>query len=105
MVVGFAVVLGVTLLTTLLAAVLSFCLHFFAFRPFAVLIIFQPELRRLLAELGNLPMFNTTREEREYRSDRANRGALSEARIGALIAIEQAIQLQEVVESGILGRL
>ena len=104
-VVGFAVVLGVTLLTTLLKLqVLSFLLqYFFAFSAFAVLIIFQPELRRLLAELGNLPMFNTAREERENIEvivQTAER--LSEARIGALIAIEQAIQLQEVVESGIL---
>src|SRR5688500_9870579 len=28
----------------------------------AVLVIFQPELRRMLAELGNIPLFNTTRE-------------------------------------------
>lgn len=104
-VVGFVVVLGVTLLTKLLKLqVLSFLLqYFFAFSAFAVLIIFQPELRRLLAELGNLPMFNTAREERENIEvivQTAER--LSEARIGALIAIEQAIQLQDVVESGIL---
>ncbi len=69
---------------------------------FAVLIIFQPELRRLLAELGNLPLFATTHEQRENIEviiQTVER--LAEVKIGALIAIEQSIQLQETVESGI----
>ena len=33
---------------------------------FAALVIFHPELRRMLAELGNLPLFNQqAREQRE----------------------------------------
>ena len=35
---------------------------FFAFFAVAVLVIFQPELRRMLAELGNLPFVNTARD-------------------------------------------
>jgi diadenylate cyclase len=69
---------------------------------FAVLIIFQPELRRLLAELGNLPLFTSSREQRENIEviiQTVER--LAEVKIGALIAIEQSIQLQEAVESGI----
>jgi diadenylate cyclase len=72
------------------------------FSAFAVLIIFQPELRRLLAELGNLPLFATTHEQRENIEviiQTAER--LADVKIGALIAIEQSIQLQEAVESGI----
>src|SRR5215208_3999462 len=68
----------------------------------AVLIIFQPELRRMLAELGNLPLFTTAHEQRENIEviiQTVER--LSDVRIGALIAIEQSIQLQESVESGI----
>jgi diadenylate cyclase len=68
----------------------------------AVLIIFQPELRRMLAELGNLPLFTTAHEQRENIEviiQTVER--LSEVRIGALIAIEQSIHLQEAVESGI----
>lgn len=68
----------------------------------AVLVIFQPELRRILAELGNLPLFASTHEQRENIEviiQTCER--LAEVRIGALIAIEQAIQLQEAVESGI----
>jgi diadenylate cyclase len=104
-VIGFGVMLGITLLTTVLGLdVLSFLLRtFFAFFAVAVLVIFQPELRRMLAELGNLPLFTSVREQRENIEvivQAAER--LSEARIGALIAIEQSIQLQEVVESGIV---
>ena len=66
------------------------------------LVIFQPELRRILAELGNLRLFATTHEQRESIEviiQTVER--LSEVRIGALIAVEQSIQLQETVESGI----
>jgi len=57
----------------------------------------------MLSELGNLPLFYTAREQRENIEviiQTVER--LAEVKIGALIAIEQAIQLQEVVESGIL---
>lgn len=75
---------------------------FSAFFAVAVLIIFQPELRRILAELGNQPFLNTAREQRENIEviiQTVER--LADVRIGALIAIEQSIQLQEAVESGI----
>jgi diadenylate cyclase len=68
----------------------------------AALVIFQPELRRLLAELGNLPLFATAHERRESIEviiQTCER--LSDVRIGALIAIEQSIQLQEAVEAGV----
>jgi diadenylate cyclase len=76
---------------------------FFAFFSVSLVVIFQPELRRMLAELGNLPLFATAHEQRENIEviiQTAER--LSEVRIGALIAIEQSIQLQEAVESGIV---
>src|SRR3974390_2301164 len=71
-------------------------------RP-ALEVLFQPELRRMLAELGNLPLFATAHEQRENIEviiQTVER--LSEVRIGALIAIEQSIQLQKAVESGLL---
>ena len=103
-VIGFAIALWVTLLTSLLRLeVLGFLLrNFFLFSAVAVLVIFQPELRRMLAEIGNLPMFNSAREQRENIEvivQTAER--LGDVRIGALIAIEQSIQLQHVVESGV----
>jgi diadenylate cyclase len=57
----------------------------------------------MLAELGNLPLFGTAHEQRENIEviiQTVER--LSDVRIGALIAIEQSIQLQEAVESGIV---
>ena len=72
------------------------------FFPLAVVIIFQPELRRILAQLGNLPLFQTPHEQRENIEviiQTVER--LADVRIGALIAIEQANQLPESVESGI----
>src|SRR6516162_8184666 len=104
-VVGFVVVLLVlAFVTTLLELkVLSWLLGTFsAFFAVAVLILFQPELRRMLAELGNLPLFATAHEQRENIEviiQTVER--LAEVRIGALIAIEQSIHLPEAVESGI----
>ena len=66
------------------------------------IVIFQPELRRMLAELGNLPLFASAHEQRESIEvviQTCER--LSEVKIGALIAIEQSIQLHEAVESGV----
>ncbi len=103
---GFMVLLLTFVLVTFLLdlKVLQYLLGAFsAFSLLAVLVIFQPELRRMLAELGNLPLFATAHEQRENVEvivQTAER--LSEVRIGALIAIEQSIQLQEAVESGIV---
>src|SRR5213079_513719 len=68
----------------------------------AILVIFQPELRRMLAELGNLNLFTTAHEQRENIEVIVQTvERLADVRIGALIAVEQTIQLQEAVESGI----
>jgi diadenylate cyclase len=81
----------------------SLLVSFLAFFSVSVVVIFQPELRRMLAELGNLPLFATAHEQRENIEviiQTVER--LSDVRIGALIAIEQSIHLQEAVESGIV---
>jgi len=108
---GWPVVIGfvVVLLALVLAAyllklkVLQWILGAFsAFFAVAVVVIFQPELRRMLAELGNLPLFATAHEQRENIEviiQTVER--LSEVKIGALLAIEQSIHLREAVESGI----
>jgi diadenylate cyclase len=103
--VGFVVLMLLTLMTTVLKLeVLNWILQaFFAVSAFAVLVIFQPELRRILAELGTLQLFTSAHEQRENIEviiDTVER--LSDVRIGALIAIEQSIQLQDAVESGIV---
>jgi diadenylate cyclase len=102
---GFLVVLLAFVLVSFLLKlkVLQYLLGAFAAScVLAVLVIFQPELRRMLAELGNLPLFATAHEQRENIEviiQTVER--LSEVRIGALMAVEQSIQLQEAVESGI----
>lgn len=103
---GFLVVFLTSLIVTRLLElkVLQWILGAFsAFLAVAVVVIFQPELRRMLAELGNLPLFATAGEQRENIEviiQTCER--LSDVKIGALIAIEQSIQLQEAVESGII---
>jgi diadenylate cyclase len=66
-------------------------------------VLFQPELRRMLTELGNLPLFGTAHEQREnIEIIIQTLERLAEVRIGALIAMEQSIHLPEAVESGIV---
>jgi len=101
----FVLLLTLTIVTTVLdLTVLRWLLStLFGFIAIAILVIFQPELRRILAELGNQSFFNTAREQRENIEviiQTVER--LAEVRIGALIAIEQSIRVQEAVESGII---
>lgn len=104
-VIGFAVLLlALALVTRLLdLTVLRWLLEKASvFIILGALVIFQPELRRMLGELGNLPLFATAHAQRESIEviiQTCER--LADVRIGALIAIEQSIQLQEAVESGI----
>jgi diadenylate cyclase len=76
---------------------------FSAFFAVSLVVLFQPELRRMLAQLGNLQLFSSSREQRENIEviiQTVER--LADVRIGALIAIEQTIQLHDSVESGIV---
>ncbi len=104
-VIGFVVVLlALTAVTTILdLKVLRWILGSASvFIALGAMVIFQPELRRILGELGNLPLFASTSEQRESIEviiQTVER--LADVKIGALIAIEQSIQLQEAVESGI----
>ncbi len=103
---GFLVLLmALTIVTYVLNLVVLgwFLRTFFAFFAVAVLVIFQPELRRILAKLGNQPLFTSVREQRQNIEVITQAAArMSEMRIGALIALEQSIHLHEVVESGIV---
>ena len=88
-------VLKLTVLTWLMGSITTFFVV-------AIFVIFQPEIRRLLAQVGNLQLFSNVHEQRENIEviiQTVER--LSEVRIGALIAIEQSTQLQGVVESGV----
>ena len=70
-----------------------------------LVVLFQPELRRMLAEIGNLPLFVTAHEQRENIEviiQTVER--LADVRIGALIAIEQSIHLQ-FYHNQLIGKL
>jgi len=99
-----AVLLFLTIVTRVLdLKVLNILLNqFFAVLALALVVIFQPELRRMLAELGTLPVFVSTRQQRENIEDIVQAAdRLSPVKIGALIAIERNQQLSEVVEGGV----
>ena len=69
----------------------------------ALIIIFQPELRRALAELGSHRFFSAMNERtRALFADELIDivEALSRKRIGALIAIERGINLKQYLETG-----
>lgn len=102
---GFVVVLLVLTLTVrllrldVLSALLNLILPFLAL---AIVVVFQPEIRRLLAEVGNLSVFTNSQEQRENLEVIVEAvGRLAPTPVGALIAIEQSISIQETIESGI----
>lgn len=74
------------------------------FLALALVIIFQPELRRALAELGSHRFFNSLNAAgREKFIDQLVEilVVLSKQRVGALIAIERSIDLRQYLETGV----
>ena len=68
----------------------------------ALIVTFQPELRRLLIRLGEAPLFRSTSPEVATVVD-AVAGAcafLSKSKFGAILAIERNVGLRETVETG-----
>ena len=75
----------------------------FTYGAFALLIVFQPELRAALAQLGRTPMARLLHrmgetEVAEQIADAVER--LSRSGIGAIIAVEREVALDEFVASG-----
>src|ERR1043165_5038056 len=72
---------------------------------FAVIVLFQSDIRRALSHLGSAPFFRyLARAERVaelIEEVAAAAGMLSKAKIGALIVIEREIGLRNYIESGI----
>lgn len=68
----------------------------------ALLIIFQPELRRGLTRIGQSPMFGLLLKEEKIVDEIVKSAiSLSKKKIGALIAIEREIGLKPYIESGV----
>ena len=82
-----------------LDAILWVMTRLFPLSVVALLIIFQPELRRGLARLGQFGVY----QEDEGIVEEISRAAayLSDRRIGALISIERETGLKNYIESGV----
>lgn len=74
--------------------------HFFTFFVVALLVIFQPELRRALAEVGSQPIFFTTSNELALVNTLVKTcQSFSSKRVGAIIALEREIGLRGYAET------
>jgi diadenylate cyclase len=82
-----------------LAAINWVMVRLFPLSVIALLIIFQPELRRGLAQLGQFGVYSSDIEAIEEISKAAE--AMSEKRVGALIVIEREVGLKTYIETGI----
>jgi diadenylate cyclase len=76
--------------------------QFLRFAFFAVIVVFQPELRRALLRLGETRLFRVWSSQLQDEIDALVEAAtfLSRRKIGALIAIEREIGLGGIAESG-----
>ena len=102
---GLAIVfLTLTLISTLLnLVVIGWIVRSFSvFLAVALVVIFQPELRRGLAELGGHPIFSLTSEKRETVHDISEAiTQLANKQFGALIAIERDTSIRVYEETGV----
>ena len=102
---GLAIVfLTLTLISQLLnLTVIGWIIRSFSvFLAVALVVIFQPELRRGLAELGGHPIFSLTSEKRETVQDIAEAVTqLANKQFGALIAIERDTSIRVYEETGV----
>jgi diadenylate cyclase len=100
--VGLLVTLGLVTVLLDLAVLRALLGAAAVYLSIAVVVLFQPEIRRILAKLGDLPLLNTAQQERENIEviiQTVER--LADVRIGLLIALERSVNLQQAVESGI----
>lgn len=112
---GFGVVLALLALAAVfhMNTILWIAENFFSIGITAVIIVFQPELRRALEQLGeknilsSIVPFDSSRRAAEGMSDRTigelvrSCFEMGRARTGALIVVEQGVSLQEYDRTGI----
>lgn len=76
--------------------------RFSVYLAVALLVIFQPEIRRALAEMGRQPLFSPPAESRGFVDSIVEAVMLlAERRIGALIAIERQVSTRAIQETGV----
>ncbi|WP_420264562.1 diadenylate cyclase CdaA [Candidatus Magnetominusculus dajiuhuensis] len=75
---------------------------FWAYIVIAVIVLFQPEIRRALAHMGKSPFFRPTSAEELKSLDEIVKSAasLSARKIGALIILERDTSLKDYIEIG-----
>jgi len=99
------ILIGLTLLSAALKLdVIEWLLKSLSvFLAIALVVIFQPELRRGLAELGSAQLWSVFNAQRRETADDLVEIAetLSKRRFGALIAVERAISLKHFLETGV----
>lgn len=105
MLVGVIMLVAIYLLAwTFKLTMLTYLLGFvFTYGVFAVLIVFQPELRNALAHLGHTPVSRLFRriEEGQVEDEIADAvERLARSGVGAIIAIEREASLHRYIESG-----
>ena len=99
-VVGVSNLLGLTALNWLLMSIISN-------GAVVLMILFQPELRHVLENIGRGTMFDRSRLSEQESPERITREIiktlldLSRRKVGALIVFEQGIGLKDVCETGI----
>ena len=112
---GFAVVLALLAVAAIfhMNTILWIAENFFSLGITAVIIVFQPELRRALEQLGDkniliyIVHFDSYRKEEEGITDRTIQELIracfemGKARTGALIVLEQSVSLKEYERTGI----
>ena len=73
-----------------------------AFLAIALVVIFQPELRRALAALGGHPIFSSNRQKQETLTQLTDIVfALAAKQLGALIALERDTNIRNFTETGV----
>lgn len=76
--------------------------RFLAFLAIAVLVIFQPELRRALAQVGSRQFFTSPKQRGEMIDVLVETArSLSQKRCGGLMAVEREIGFRGVAETGV----
>ncbi len=104
---GLVLIVGVYAIAGLLQlGLISYILsQAFTYGAFALIVVFQPELRTALARLGRSrvwKMLNTLEEREKIVADEVSKAAerLSRAKIGGIVAIEREVGLDEYAETG-----
>lgn len=102
LIVGFLYIISVTLGLATVNEILS---RFFNYLFIVIIIVFQDDIRKILAKMGKAPIFGlrTAQKSEEELVEQLVKSAvaLSRKRIGALIVLERSMGLNDSIEVGV----